>query len=353
MLEVEHATLGYGDTAVVHDVSLHLRRGEIGCLLGASGCGKTTLLRAIGGFEPLRAGQIVLGGRTVATPAQQLPPRARGIGMVFQDHALFPHLDVAGNVAFGLRDRPKAERAARVEELLALVGLAHMQQRWPHELSGGQQQRVALARALAPRPDLLLLDEPFSNLDASLRESIAREVRAILRQAGATALMVTHDQQEAFALGDRIGVMAAGRLCQWDSAYNVYRQPAERAVAELVGEGAFVEARVVPGGGWDTVLGHWPASQPAFATGPGMQLLVRPEELRLDGNAALRGTVHECVFRGASFLYTVLLSEGTRVLVQGDASQPLAAGAAVGLRPAAAAERDAAAAVAPPGSPPQ
>ncbi|MBQ0133227.1 MAG: ABC transporter ATP-binding protein, partial [Comamonas sp.] len=164
MLEVKNVSLGYGSTIVVQNVSMRLAQGEIGCLLGPSGCGKTTLLRSIAGFEPVRAGEIALQGQTVASPTQSMPPQLRDIGMVFQDHALFPHLNVGENIGFGLHRIPKAERTVRVQAMLALVGLEGMGQRWPHELSGGQQQRVALARALAPKPSLLLMDEPFSSL---------------------------------------------------------------------------------------------------------------------------------------------------------------------------------------------
>ncbi|MGN1055869.1 MAG: ABC transporter ATP-binding protein, partial [Comamonas sp.] len=215
MLEVLNVSLGYGSNVVVRDVSLQLHPGEIGCLLGPSGCGKTTLLRAIAGFEPVRAGRIALQGVNMASPERAVAPQHRDVGMVFQDHALFPHLNVAGNVSFGLRDLSASGKAARVQDMLDLVGLQGLGGRWPHELSGGQQQRVALARALAPQPGLLLMDEPFSSLDTSMRESIAREVRAILKQAKATALMVTHDQNEAFAMADNIGVMSHGQLQQW------------------------------------------------------------------------------------------------------------------------------------------
>jgi len=333
MLEVEHVTLAHGDNEVVKSVSLQLRRGEIGCLLGPSGCGKTTLLRAIGGFEPVRSGRIALDGRTVATPDRHLPARERGVGMVFQDHALFPHLDVEDNIAFGLRSIPPAERRQRVDTLLTLVGLQGLGARWPHELSGGQQQRVALARALAPQPALLLLDEPFSNLDTSLRESIAREVRDILRKAGATALMVTHDQQEAFAMADRVGVMVAGRLCQWGSAFEVYRQPATREVARLVGEGALVAARRAPhGAGWLTAAGHVPAPRPHFEDGPSLEVLLRPEALHLDPASLVRGTVTECVYRGSHLLYTVRLNDGAHVLVPGVVDEAHEVGEDVGLR---------------------
>ena len=216
----------YGTLSTFADLDLSLASGEICCLLGPSGCGKTTVLRCIGGFERIAAGRIALDGTVVSEAGgSHLPPEQRRIGMVFQDFALFPHLDVARNVAFGIADRPGA--AARAAELLAAVGLEWAGARWPHELSGGQQQRVALARALAPAPRLLLLDEPFSNLDAGLREVLAGDVRAILKAAGSTAVFVTHDQDEAFAMADRIAVMNDGRIQQIASAYDLYHRPGE------------------------------------------------------------------------------------------------------------------------------
>ena len=226
----------------VESVSLGLAAGDIGVLIGPSGCGKTTLLRAVAGLEPVSQGEIRLGGTLVSQAGHSLAPEARRIGMVFQDYALFPHLTVGRNVAFGIHRLPKAEQAARVAEVLQLVGLSGSEGSYPHELSGGQQQRVALARALAPRPQLLLLDEPFSNLDVELRERLAHEVRGILKAAGTTALFVTHDQLEAFAIGDRIGVIQAGRLHQWDDAYALYRRPATRFVADFIGHGVFAPA---------------------------------------------------------------------------------------------------------------
>ena len=328
MLEVNNVSLGYGDTTVVSEVDLRLAQGEIGCLLGASGCGKTTLLRAIAGFEPVRAGAISLQGQQVAAPAHCVPPQRRDIGMVFQEHALFPHHDVAGNVGFGLHRLPAAQRPARIAEMLELVGLQGMGQRWPHELSGGQQQRVALARALAPRPRLLLMDEPFSSLDASLRESIAREVRAILKQARATALMVTHDQNEAFAMADNIGVMAQGRLMQWGSAAQVYCTPATREVAQFVGEGVLLAATADAAGGWDTVLGRLPASQPNYPVDGDMQVLLRPEHLGL-GATGLPATVLECKFRGSHLIYSLQLPDGQKLLAQSPLTQVHAPAATV------------------------
>lgn len=238
LLELDHISLAYdtpeGVVPVVNDLSLNLQRGHIGCLLGASGCGKTTILRAIAGFEPLRAGAIRLGGRTLCTPNQATEPQDRQVGMMFQDYALFPHLNVEGNVGFGLRRWDKARRQARVNELLELVGLSDARHRYPHELSGGQQQRVALARALAPEPELLLLDEPFSNLDVDTRERLAFEVRDILKKTGHTALLVTHNQAEAFAIADRIGIMDSGDIVQWDTPYALHHAPASPFVADFI-----------------------------------------------------------------------------------------------------------------------
>ena len=225
---------------VVQGLTMQLRHGRIGCLLGPSGCGKSTVLRAICGFEPIQAGEITLDKQVVSSPETTLAPEKRRVGVVFQDYALFPHLTNAQNVAFGLRDLPKKEALQKAEEWLERVGLKNVGSRYPHELSGGQQQRVALARAMAPEPELLLFDEPFSNLDVDLRERLAGEIRDILKANGTTALLVTHDQFEAFAIADDIGVMVDGRLVQWDSAYNLYHRPASRFVANFVGYGVFV-----------------------------------------------------------------------------------------------------------------
>ncbi len=246
-LALSGLNLGYdtpkGLHTVVRDLSLTLPSGHIGCLLGASGCGKTTVLRAIAGFEPVRGGQILLGGRLLSSPAEQVAPERRRVGMMFQDYALFPHLTVAGNVGFGLRRLERRAREQRVHELLTLVGLAGSGDSYPHELSGGQQQRVALARALAPSPDLLLLDEPFSNLDVDTRERLAFEVRDILKATGHTAVLVTHNQAEAFAIADRIGVMTGGQLAQWDTPYMLRHHPADDFVRGFVRREDLAEQR--------------------------------------------------------------------------------------------------------------
>ncbi len=228
---------------VICHLNLQLKQGEIGCLLGASGCGKTTVLRAIAGFEPLRSGEIHLNQRLLSSVTQQIKPEQRNVGMMFQDYALFPHLTVAKNIDFGLRRWQKSERKQRVAEMLALIDLENCADRYPHELSGGQQQRIALARALAPKPSLLLLDEPFSNLDVDTRERLAFEVREILQKTGLTAILVTHNQAEAFAIADRIGVMDQGRIVQWATPYALHHQPVNQFVADFIRREALMTQR--------------------------------------------------------------------------------------------------------------
>lgn len=219
LLCVDNIDVQYGQgqqaNAVVRGFSMTINEGEIACLLGPSGCGKTTVLRALAGFEVIRAGSILLNGQIIATPERMVPPEQRQIGMMFQDYALFPHLTVAKNVGFGLASWPKGKAAERVRDMLELVGLSEFGKRYPHELSGGQQQRIALARALAPKPRLLLLDEAFSNLDVDTRERLAAEVRAILKANGLSAMLVTHHQSEALAIGDKIGWMRDGQVLEW------------------------------------------------------------------------------------------------------------------------------------------
>ena len=320
-LELKGLQLGYatpqGSHVVVRDLDLHLASGSIGCLLGPSGCGKTTVLRAICGFEPLQAGEITLHGVSVATQKHSLAPEKRQVGVMFQDYALFPHLSVADNIGFGLRKQNKAERAARVRELLTLIGLAQAGSKYPHELSGGQQQRVALARALAPRPELLLLDEPFSSLDIDLRERLAGEVRDILKQAGATAILVTHDQTEAFAMADEIGVMQNGKIKQWGSAYELYHQPSSPFVAGFIGQGVFVEGRAqtaLEGMLIDTELGRVIPRKPLDGKDRAVSVLLRPDDIRTDESSELKARLLHKAFRGPDYLYTLELASGQKVL---------------------------------------
>jgi iron(III) transport system ATP-binding protein len=299
---------------VVRGVSFALGAGELGCLLGPSGCGKTTLLRAIAGFQAISAGRIELRGRCVSDAHHVEPPEQRRLGFVFQDLALFPHLDVAANVGFGLQDLPRAERAPRVREALARLGLEAFSARHPHELSGGQQQRVALARSLAPQPDLLLLDEPFSSLDAHLRASLRQELRRVLKQLGIAALLVTHDQDEAFAFADRIGVMHAGRLEQWDASFEVYHRPATPFVARFVGEGRFLRARVRDTSLLDSTLGPLRSSHALpWAAGSEVQVLIRPDDILPDAEGGIATRVVALEFRGAETLYTLRLDDGEEI----------------------------------------
>ncbi|MDJ0808135.1 MAG: ABC transporter ATP-binding protein [Gammaproteobacteria bacterium] len=314
-LEVNNATIAYAEIPVVRGVSLELDAGEIGCLLGPSGCGKTSLLRAIAGFEPLTVGEIHLHGRCVTRPGMTLAPEKRRVGMVFQDFALYPHLTVTDNVAFGLRGLGRRERRRRVEELLTLVDLQGQGEKYPHQLSGGQQQRVALIRAMAPRPDILLLDEPFSGLDVELREQLAREVRGILQRDGITAILVTHDQHEAFAMADRIGVLGEGHLRQWASGYDLYHRPADHFVADFIGQGVFISGRVVDAGQVETALGR---VNGVFVTevqvGEPVELLLRPDDIIHDDASLMQLEVVEKAFRGAEYLYTLKMQDGTRLL---------------------------------------
>jgi iron(III) transport system ATP-binding protein len=332
-LEVDEATVAFGARQVLRGVGFALEPGSIGCLLGPSGSGKTTLLRAIAGFEALTGGEIRLHGQPVSRPGWGLPPERRQVGMVFQDYALFPHLSVAGNIGFGLRGRRNGERTARVKELLGLVGLPDYGRLYPHQLSGGQQQRVALARALAPRPRLLLLDEPFASLDRELREQLAREVRTILRNQGTTALMVTHDQLEAFAMADQVGVLQEGRLVQWDSGYNLYHRPANRFVADFIGRGVLLRGRVVNGQEVETELGIIRGTVPASCQkGCIVDALVRPDDIVHDDGSSLRGEVTDKAFRGAEFLYTIRLQSGTQVLCLAPSHHDHAIGERIGIR---------------------
>ena len=343
-LAVSHLDVRYPARAqaAVRDATFSLRQGDIGVLIGPSGCGKTTLLRAVAGLEPAAAGEIRLSGTVVSSPGRTVAPEHRRIGMVFQDYALFPHLSIGRNVAFGIHHLKAAERAARVAEVLALVDLAGSENRFPHELSGGQQQRVALARALAPRPQLMLLDEPFSNLDVELRERLAHEVRGILKAAQATALFVTHDQLEAFAIGDTIGVMHEGRLHQWDDAYTLYHQPATRFVADFIGHGVFTPATLheADGKAWArtpvgdlTGLVNCPLPS-AFAAGE-CDVLLRADDIVHDDSAPVKAEVLRKAFRGAAFLYTLRLANGQTVLAHVPSHHDHQIGEWIGIRPEA------------------
>ena len=340
LLKIENIRHSYGEQAVVNDLSLILNKGDIGCLLGPSGCGKTTVLRCIAGFESVLSGTIHINKNEVSNTNFSMPPDKRRIGMVFQDYALFPHLNVTANINFGLHQLNKTERQSRVDELLQVVGLIDVAKKFPHELSGGQQQRVALARALAPRPDLLLLDEPFSNLDVSLRERLSLEVRDILKDQEITAIIVTHDQHEAFTLADQIGVMNEGVIQQWDTAYNLYHCPANRFVANFIGQGVFLPGKVLDSHHIEIELGvltrsiHQEAISVPDESGQdsSINVLLRPDDIVHDDASPLQAVVVHKAFRGADILYTLCLASGSMVLSLVPSHHNHAIGEKIGIR---------------------
>ncbi len=333
MLDLRNLNVSYGDVPAVRDVSLHLNPGSIGCLVGPSGCGKTSVLRAIAGFETPAGGEVWIDGRRVASAGDTVPPEKRRVGMVLQDLALFPHLTVAENIAFGIRHLHSGERSRRVGDLLELIGLHDLASSYPHQLSGGQQQRVAIARAMAPRPKLLLLDEPFSSLDPELRETLPRELRRIFRGEQATVLLVTHDQTEAFAMADELGVIRNGRLEQWDTAYRLYHRPATRFVADFIGEGVMLPGRILDTHRVETELGILtsqrsldpPADEP-------VDVLLRPDDVVCDDESLLQARILGRTFRGAHFLYTLALDSGQQVLCLVGSHHDYQPGERIGIR---------------------
>lgn len=332
-LAVNGISFAYGQTAVIHELSFTLQKGQIGCLLGPSGCGKTTVLRAIAGFERLRQGQILLNGSVVSRAGWTQKPEKRNVGMVFQDFALFPHLNVYQNIAFGLQRMEKVEQNLRVEELLATMGLNGLASAYPHHLSGGQQQRVALARALAPRPAVLLLDEPFSSLDIDLRERLGGEIRDVLKRHEVTTVLVTHDQHEAFAMADEIGVMSDGIIQQWASAYDLYHRPVNRFVADFVGQGVFLPGTVLNANQVEIELGILSGKMPeGCAKGDAVDVLLRPDDIIHDDASPALAQVISKAFRGAEILYALRLSSGGRVLSLVPSHHNHALGEKIGIR---------------------
>ena len=315
LLQINNIHCGYDNLAVVEDFSLDIHEGELTCLLGPSGCGKTTVLRAIAGFEEITHGEIRLNDRTISTSDFTLPPEQRRLGMVFQDYALFPHLNISENISFGLHSHNRQDRQLVAEQSLELIGLAGLGKRYPHELSGGQQQRVAVARALAPEPRLLLLDEPFSNLDVELRERLALDIRNILKEKGIAAVFVTHDQHEAFVMGENVAVMQRGRIRQLDTPFKLYHEPVDRFVADFIGQGRFLDGTMVRSETVDTVLGeltgnltyNWPIGCP-------VDVLLRPDDVHISENGEYEVTITDRAFKGAETLYTVRLNTGEEIL---------------------------------------
>ncbi len=337
LLQLDQVSIHYPGSPrqVVSDLSFSLQQGEIACLLGPSGCGKTSVLRAIAGFLQPSAGRIFLRGECVNDNRTWRAPEKRGVGVVFQDYALFPHLSVADNVGFGLTGTPKTQRQQRVSDMLELVGLSAFAARFPHELSGGQQQRVALARSLAPSPSLILLDEPFSNLDIELREKLSSEVREILKKTGMTAILVTHDQYEAFAMADHIGVLQDGKLAQWDEPYRLYHEPASRSVANFIGQGVFVEGKLSQRH-LSIELGDLKVPEDFQSTDgkkdTTLDVLLRPDDITHDDASPLMAKVLRKAFRGADFLYTLQTDAGEEVLALVPSHHNHAIGEKIGIR---------------------
>ncbi len=315
LLEVDRLrkTFPHAGTAAVERVSLSLGEGELMALLGPSGCGKTTTLRMIGGFETPDEGRITLAGRDIT----HLPPEARGIGFVFQDYALFPHLDVLENVSFGLRGLGRKQAETRAREMLALVGLSDLERRRPHQLSGGQQQRVALARSLAVAPKLILLDEPFSNLDAKMRVETRQEVRKLLKSSASAGILVTHDQEEALALADRIAVMEAGRVVQIGTPDEIYRNPVTEFVANFIGRSNILSG-TASGMEAKTAFGNLPLSRAANGA---VTLAVRPEQILLEPDPAGAAVITGREFRGHDQIYWVQEGERCMIVISGPGAQ--------------------------------
>ena len=338
VVECVGATKRYGEVLAVDRVGLTLEPGEILSILGPSACGKTTMLRLIAGFELLDEGEVRIQGRLVSTPQNHIPPERRNVGMVFQEYALFPHLTVAQNISFGLRRVSAQERRSRLGEVLDLVRLAGLEQRYPHELSGGQQQRVALARTLAPRPVTLLLDEPFSNIDATMRADMRGEVEGILRDNQITTMFVTHDREEAFAVGDRIAVMRQGRVDQIDSPDVLYQNPATPFVARMTGACDFLKGevrnvRVV------TELGKlaWTAADEGLSEGAQVDLLVRPDDFQLAPDPQSEAVVVSREFRGDEVVLVVRTPSGATLRCRRHHYSTLPPGTRVTLFPTRAA----------------
>ncbi len=325
MIRLDGVTKRFGDVVAVDSTSLCVDRGEVVALLGPSGCGKTTLLRLVAGFERPDGGMVEVAGRAVAGSGAWVPPERRRVGMVFQDYALFPHLTVVENVGFGL---PRSARAGRAAELLAIVGLDGLGRRYPYELSGGQQQRVALARALAPAPELILLDEPWSNVDPFLRETLRAEVTDIIRPLGVTVVLVTHDREEAFSLADRIALMRDGTVVQEGTSEELYFAPGSRWAAEFVGAGNLLTGRVV-GGLVETAIGAFPAN--GASSFDAAEVLIRPELLELEPDPTGAAEVVGREFRGHDVFYRVRL-DGVELVSHRPSTEVVPLGSRVSIR---------------------
>ena len=326
-LDIHGLSVNYEDRAVFKALDLQVGSDELLCLLGPSGCGKSTLLRAIAGFQPIASGEVKLRDRVLVNDKVSVPAEQRHIGMMFQDIALFPHLNVVENLEFGLFNLSSTERSHRVNELIRRVGLSGLEQRYPHQLSGGQQQRVALARAIAPKPSIVLLDEPFSGLDASLREELVPEIAQLLKREGIGAILVTHDQTEAFSFADKIAVMHKGSLVQVASPYEIYHQPKTKFVAKFTGGGSLIELDKSNAMHAKLVSGVISTAQ--FETAS--TLFIRPEEILINPDSEVKGVITQRRFQGSHTLYEIQLDDGQSILSLSLENQHLSLEDSVGL----------------------
>ena len=315
MLELKDIGLSIDGQPILDKISIELEENKIGVLLGPSGSGKTTLLQCIAGFRKPSRGKIIIDKQIVSSQTTHIPTAKRQLGMMFQDYALFPHLTAEENIGFGIHDLPSGQRKSTVHRLLELTSMESYAAQYPHELSGGQQQRIALARALAPNPKLLLLDEPFSGLDADLKTQLIDEMKGILAKENTTALIVTHDQHEALSISDMLGMMREGRMLQWDSAYNVYHCPISVNVATLVGMGKMIRGRIKAGGMVYTALGNFPLDDATSVpeSPKDVRMLVRPDDIIHDDKSQMRAVIEKKQFRGADFLYRLRLKNGEHI----------------------------------------
>ncbi len=332
MLKIDGLSLAYNGGAVLKNINLELEKGQQACLIGPSGSGKSSLLRSIAGFETPQSGNIYLRDELAYSATSSVPPEHRKVGMLFQDLALFPHLTVKENIAFGLLGRRKKEVSKIVNELLDLVGLLDFSRRYPHQLSGGQQQRVALARALAPEPSLLLLDEPFSSLDNELRSELVRDIYQIFSEKEITTLMVTHDQIEAFSVADKLGVLIDGELAQWGAPTSLYNEPVSKAVADFVGFSSYISAILVDKGTLQTALGTLHCAPTISAKmGDKLKVLLRPETLQLNDNSPIKAKVIEQLYRGGDSLLTLALNNGETFFINSKNGDNMSIGQTVGV----------------------
>lgn len=334
LLNLRGVSFAIDGQMIISGVDLTLEMGEIGAILGPSGSGKSTLMRLIAGFDTPDSGSIEVNGKILSTPDSCVEPEKRGVGMVFQDITLFPHLTVAENISFGIANWPTDRKQERISELLSLFRLPGFENRYPHSLSGGEQQRIALARSMAPRPNLLLLDEAFSRLDLEHRRQLVQQVREILKQENINAFLATHDQNIAFALADRIGVMQNGHLDQWDSPFSLYHKPSNRFAARFVGEGVLIAATVIEGQRVRTAIGtHSLGNSVELKIGDQVEMLLRPDDILHDDESDFTGRVVQKSFRGSHFLYKVRLASNENIYCLADGHHNHQIGERIGLQP--------------------